>query len=383
MSGGLIQLEYNTPYNFLSIKPEITYFNRVYKRHTNFSLYLVEKNVFNFGFGKTSTVKIDPVGDLISTMTLQITLPKVVLNEQTKFSWVRKLGLALIKSVKIYIGGQLIDSQLGEWMYIWLLLSTNNTHNKDKGYAILLGNVEELIEYNNINKPKYRLQIPLLFWFNRLIYLALPIVAIQYQDVLLKVNFNKLEKLIITNNPSYFTNYPGLELSNMSILINYIYLDLPERKLVATSSQEFLIDQVQTNFDYLYDKKNLIELSTMLDCKDIIWIQRNPDYYRGERFLCYTHEDDWSSTILTASYTLLEDSIILSENKLELSNIWQIFQPESSGITKNNKISIVNNSLFYFYINTDSLIICNTSITMASHDCNFRWSLKYYKKSIF
>src|SRR5205085_8215878 len=146
----------------------------------------------------------------------------------------------------------------GEWMYIWLLLSLNNVRNKEQAYAILFGNVEELVTYNGQSKPCYTLQIPLLFWFNRFIYLSLPIIAIRYQEVLLKINFNEFEKLIITNHPEISCG--KYELVNLSLLINYAYLDLPERKLFAIQEHNYLIDQVQTNKDRLYDKKNLIKL---------------------------------------------------------------------------------------------------------------------------
>lgn len=367
MSGGLLQLEYNTPYNFLSIKPEFTYFKRVYKRHTNFVMALAEVPVINYGFGKTSNIKLEPIGDLITSIILQITIPEILIGDTNtiKFAWVKILGLALIKYVRFYIGGQLIDSQYGEWMYIWLLLSINNTRNKEQAYAILFGNVDELITYNNNNKPEYNLQIPLLFWFNRLIYLSLPIIAIRYQDIILKICFNEFDKLIITNCPEAFIyNNCDYELVNFSLLINYVYLDLPERKLFAIENHSYLIDQVQTDKDYLYDKKSLIRLDYTLNCRDLIWMSRNPDYYSSKRFLCYTAETSWNSEILSFSYTLLEDSIIISEKELEFSiNLWQEVPPETTMRTKNQKILIENLSLLYFYINTDSLILGKTSIT--------------------
>jgi len=383
MSGGLFQLEYNTKFNFLSVKPELTFFKSVYKRHTNFSMSLVEKNVLNFGFGKTSDIKLDWVGDLINSVTLQVTIPEIIVgtndeiivgandeiidnadNEvvSTKFAWIRKLGLAIIKCVEIYIGGMMIDSQYGEWMYIWLLLSLNR--NKEKGFAVILGNIPELITYDTNNKPEYTMQIPLLFWFNKLIYLSLPIIAIRYQDVILRVNFNSFDKLIVTNNPSMFNN--KYELINFSILINYIYLDLPERQLFARENHEYLIDQVQTDIDNVYDKKNLIKLDFTLNCRDIIWISRNIDYYNKEKFLCYTH-DMWNEEIISFSHDLLQDSIILSEKELfNFNNLYEVVPPETEMTTKNKKININNASLLFFYINTNSLVIKKTKTSITN-----------------
>jgi hypothetical protein len=331
----------------------------------------VELTSFNYGFGKTSNIKLERMGDLITHAVLQVRIPAICLNdgyvscesvnEPVRFAWVKKLGLALIKYVKLYIGGTLIDSQYGEWMYIWLLLSQSNTRNKEKGYAILLGNVEELIEYNSQNKPEYLLQIPLLFWFNRIISNALPIIAIRYQDIILKVAFNEIEKLIITNTPSIL-NDKNLQMTSFSVLVNYVYLDLPERRHFATSTHEYLIDQVLTDQDYIYDEKNLVKLDFTKSCKDIIWASRNPNYYSFKKFLCYTHESDWYATILTLSYSILADSIVLSEKKLCLSEAWLIIPPESNGVTKNKKITIENESLSYIALNTQSLVFKGCSL---------------------
>ena len=78
MSGGIIQIvSYGSENLFLTGSPEITYFKTVYRRHTNYaaeSIILPFDNEVNFD--EISTIKIPSVGDLLTKLYLQITIPE-------------------------------------------------------------------------------------------------------------------------------------------------------------------------------------------------------------------------------------------------------------------------------------------------------------------
>jgi hypothetical protein len=119
MGGGLLQLvAYGAQDVYLSGNPQITFFKVAYRRHTNFSMESIEQT-FNgtADFGRRVTCQISRNGDLIHRMYLQVALENA--------SWLKGsyAGLALIKSVELEIGGQRIDKQYGDWMYIWNELS--------------------------------------------------------------------------------------------------------------------------------------------------------------------------------------------------------------------------------------------------------------------
>ena len=59
-----------------------------------------------------------------------------------KVAWVRRLGLAMLKSVEIKIGGMKIDKHCGLWLNIWGELVLPNE--KIKGFAAFLGETHEL-----------------------------------------------------------------------------------------------------------------------------------------------------------------------------------------------------------------------------------------------
>ncbi|NBR15934.1 MAG: hypothetical protein EBU01_15360, partial [Crocinitomicaceae bacterium] len=90
------------------------------------------------------------------------------------------------------IGKQLIDRQYSEWMEIWTQLSQSES--KKRGLDLMLNRNDNLI----INPGPFTNYIPLQFWFCRNIGLALPLVALQYHDVQLEVNFRDFNQMYIT-----------------------------------------------------------------------------------------------------------------------------------------------------------------------------------------
>ena len=69
--------------------------------------------------------------------------------------------------------------------------------------------------------------VPLQFWFNRNVGLALPLIALQYHEVKLNVTFG------------------ASATATSKLWVDYIYLDTEERKRFAQMSHEYLIDQLQ------------------------------------------------------------------------------------------------------------------------------------------
>ena len=108
MGGGLMQLvAYGAQDIYLTGNPQITFFKVVYRRHTNFSMESVVQTFNgNVGFGNRVTCTVSRNGDLINRMYLQVEVPAIT---GTAESYVNYLGLRLLKSVVIEIGGQQID----------------------------------------------------------------------------------------------------------------------------------------------------------------------------------------------------------------------------------------------------------------------------------
>jgi len=84
MTGGLIQIStFGNQDIMLTGNPEITFFNVIYRRYTNFGVKFVETSFDNnIDFNKTSSLLIPKVGDLLSNIILKIKLPAINLNQQ-------------------------------------------------------------------------------------------------------------------------------------------------------------------------------------------------------------------------------------------------------------------------------------------------------------
>lgn len=208
MGGGLIQLvAYGIQDIYISGDPQITFFKVVYKRHTNFSIEPIKQYFStNLDFGKSSSCTIARHGDLITKMYLVINLPFIpqfkesdnaTLDKIKRFAWVKKIGYAIIKTIEIEIGGQLIDCHTGEWLNILSEL-TNTFTGLDK----MIGNVDELTQPTN-GKNGYLLYIPLKFWFNKFNGLALPIVSLQYSEIKIHLEVNPPEE-VYTIHPTHY-----------------------------------------------------------------------------------------------------------------------------------------------------------------------------------
>lgn len=274
-------------------------------------------------FGRTANVTILRNGDLATRIYLKIRLNSVRLDlpntsndEKLSVAWVRRLGHALLKQVDIEIGGSRIDRQYGTWLDIWYELTHDFNH--ERGYRAMIGDVNELTRLHPVTSsveviPEYTLYVPLQFWFNRNTGLALPLIALQYHEVRLIIDFEEVNKLIVYSGNANFDT-KKFSMKDASILVDYIYLDSEERRRFAQVGHEYLIEQVQfTGEETLNDGSRgsginqKYKLGFNHPTKELIWALKNGSF-NGEstrnfdkksRFLTYTHLDDqWESSAL-------------------------------------------------------------------------------------
>jgi len=231
-----------------------------------------------------------------------VRLQKLVADESnttTKAAWVRKVGHVIMNCITISIGGLEIDKQYSDWINIWYELSGNKF--MDTIYNKMIGNVSELTTTDRTIKPQYTLYIPLQFWFCRHNGLALPLVALQYNEVSIRVEFRKFSECfyyaeltkeeladpVIRQQRIEELGLPDLDdyIENnnkdiyASLLIDYVYLDKNERRRFAQSAHEYLIEQIQLN--EIYDVTQLqqnINLDFTHSCKELVWIAQNKKY---------------------------------------------------------------------------------------------------------
>ena len=345
--GGLMQLvAYGAQDVYLTGNPQITFFKVMYRRHTNFAMESIE-NPFNGSpnFGKRVTCTIQRNGDLIHRIYLQATLPQVALSAAdgtgAQFRWLNWVGHNLISSVELEIGGQRIDKHYGDWMHIWNELTQEA--GKQAGYAKMVGNVPQLV--NIINQggegcdadctsgepnatqevtsctPEYTLYIPLQFWFCRNPGLALPLIALQYHEVRINLEFDDLRNLCWDATPNSQSSslhavrdrVAQTGLVAASLYVDYIYLDTDERRKFAQVSHEYLIETLQfTGGESITSSSNKLKLNFNHPCKELVWVVQRDSFvscddatinpWKGQQPFNYT--DWWDRAVLESAYSV-------------------------------------------------------------------------------
>jgi hypothetical protein len=252
MGGGLLQLvAYGAQDVYLTGNPQITFFKVVYRRHTNFSIEAIQQTFNgNPGYGQRVTCQISRNGDLIHRMYLALDMSN---NDEELCPF---FGLRLINYVEIEIGGQKIDKHYSHWLYIWNELSLPVS--KREGYNDMTGAKGGVITD--------MLYVPLEFWFCRNVGLALPLIALQYHEVKININFETADncKGTATAPTKGFT---------ASLWVDYIFLDTDERRRFAQLSHEYLIEQLQfTGQEAVLSGNIKPKLSFNHPCKELVWV---------------------------------------------------------------------------------------------------------------
>jgi hypothetical protein len=321
MGGGLMQLvAYGAQDIYLTGNPQITFFKVVYRRHTNFSMESIEQT-FNGSadFGKKVTCTISRNGDLISRVYLQVTLPRIECKEDDQFRWLNWIGHVLVKSVEVEIGGQRIDRHYGDWLHIWNELTQTAGH--QVGYANMVGNVPRLTQVVGPNSgdpcdpcvdqceegciPETTLYVPLQFWFCRNPGLALPLIALQYHEVKINLEFRDARQCY-WGQGTFANTAPCLRAA--SLYVDYVYLDTDERRRFAQVSHEYLIEQLQfTGDESIHSQSNKIKLNFNHPVKELVWVVQpdsNVDLQSTQNFggpQWFNYTDSIDSTYYTGT----------------------------------------------------------------------------------
>jgi len=293
MGGGLIQLvAYGSQDIYLTGQPQITFFKSVYRRHTNFSIESIEQTVYgSIGFSNSVSLVITRNGDLLKKLWIQYSPLNMLSGAGDGTAVGANIGHSLINYVDILIGGQLVDRHYGKWLTIWNYLTENNNSGQQGSVdnscygpgeqTPALGGDSDSNTYlprpskysrmsythkgntniqNHVGAPVYA-YVPLQFWFCRNPGLAIPLIALQYHEVRLNIEFG-LYSGICSGTPT------GTEFHGFSVYADYVYLDTLERRQFAQNAHEYLIDQVQIN-DNLTNPVERINF--IHPVKELIW----------------------------------------------------------------------------------------------------------------
>ena len=274
MAGGLMQLvAYGAQDVYLTGNPKVTFFQAVYKRHTNFAMELIQQttNGSPASSGRVS-VTIARNGDLVGNMHVALTPTSNILTSNNGAFDVNWVAERAISAVELTIGGQRIDKHYQAWwrLYAELFLSESDKYAWGKMTTPANPSSQGALGTVAALSPA-RVYLPLLFFFNRNPGLYLPLIALQYHEVRLDFDLT-----------SYYASYFGTT-NAFEVWANYVYLDTEERRRFAQKGHEYLIEQVQhTGGDQLSTSgtegsSQLVRLSFNHPVKELIWCYQNPN----------------------------------------------------------------------------------------------------------
>jgi hypothetical protein len=206
MSGGITQLVATGVQDaYLSGSPEVSFFRSSYKRYTHFASTVERQLIQGTPRDKgTSTVRFEKKGDLLSHVY-------ITANDTTGATIPNLSWTTLIDKIELLIGGQVIDTQ--DSFFSDTIEPVTGSQTFSTRY----------INADDLANTFY----PLKFFFCKDWQSALPLVALQFHDVELRITWNDIDAAHI-----------------YTVWTRFIYLDKDEREFFAKKSHDMLITQV-------------------------------------------------------------------------------------------------------------------------------------------
>ena len=420
MGGGKIQLLSKGDENaMINYNPKITFFKKVYMRHTNFSMesFNIElsNNNFNLHQNEITNVKIriPRNADLFNKIFLKLKIPEVKskLTDGEGFKFIPNFSTYLIKRAQLIIGDSVIEEINGE--FIHNIHKLYYSDEKNELYDVLSGNTNDFYNPKHVNsyknytddlfytnnQKKYlnkniqgiptisnnELYVPLEFYFQRNNGLSVPLIALRNHEVFINFTFRPLKEiytnlrkeLISLDKPQYvknnfnfntkiiednlveryynippvtdfinFTNNKNIELS---LEINYIFLDNIERKNLCEENQKYLIEQVKFFKISNIEGLNNIDFNIFHPVKEVIILPRKNNVNRYNTWSNYTnlsYEDQKYDNFQNYFYNLSKNESI-TENKNPISLLGNF----RTDISKENDVEIYKDSQFELKVN--------------------------------
>jgi len=358
MPGGLLQLSaYGQTNIILNGNPKKTFFSAVYKAYTPFGLqrfrldYTGERmlsldNETEFEF------KVPRYGDLLWDSYIVINMPNIwsPLHYRNdidgnwfpyEFKWTKELGLAMINEVTIHSGGSIFARYSGECMAA--MFQRDETSKLDL-LNRMTGNVCEMNDPKKYNNGQYpnsinnidgspddsppndcydennpditgmepsirgrKLYIPLNAWFCHSPKTALPLVALQYQEVFINIKFKPIKQLYTILDVKSNIEDNGNELEKTQAYTQY--------KKVCNYYDNGVDQNTGTPFVFGWREFNdeTRKSPNPADATDQLWrfLQPPPSIYKlkDEPNAYYTNKrNDWNADIhILSTYIFLDN----------------------------------------------------------------------------
>lgn len=283
-SGAQAQVALRGAQDILTMSPrEESFFQTVYRRHTNFASAEAEQacnNTADFGRSNIQTT-VSRAGDLLSQVYAVCSLDRIIYTVPAQFnttthvytSWVNGIGFAMINNVTAMIGQHDFDDQDGRFMFLREELAAKS----DRKLAEEVGLFETPDECAVMSLIPRTMHIPLQFWFNNWVEQSLPMIGLYWHELRFDLDLKTRAELLFNGEggaPGGGVTLPD-HIADFHYLCNFQYLDRPERALFANQKIEQVFTQVQFLGEETYlatDLTKQVNIRYNHPVGDLMWV---------------------------------------------------------------------------------------------------------------
>lgn len=329
MAGRIQMLTSGSQDRYFTKNPDYSHFVEAFKKHANFSTQYDDLDPENEAdFGKKIKFKIPQnQGDLLKTLSVKMTLPEIPGSPV----YVESVGHAIIDHVDLIIGGTIVQRLYSDYLQIYS--EHNVTQTKQKALEQLIGKyslrtsdklVGEVVTGGGIpnrgiiitgtlgasSDENFFVDLP--FYFYKHPELAIPLCAINKQEVEVEITLRKPEEIMVDIDGSRVTSPPNIHIKDFKLSTEVVFLDKSERSKMQKMKKDYIITQVQQNvFDVgVGIKKGTFKLDFRNPVKELYFvIQRQGTRGNGVSHGNFVTPFDYDNTALT-----IDNKRILYEN---------------------------------------------------------------------
>ena len=259
MAGELQLMSSGPQEKFFTLDPDYSHFLESFKKHTNFSNEYVDLDPENEAdFGSTVKFKIPQnQGDLLKTLSLKVTLPSIT---TSGVCYQESAGHALIEHVDLIIGGKVIQRLTSDWLQIYSEHFVTQT--KQIALEELIGKFPERTAHRRVsnrlivarnalgNTEDISFFVDLPFYFYNHPELAIPLCAINRQEVEVEFKLRTAQEIVIQTNGNkadISQQNPQPKIKDFQLCAEVVHVDCEERIKMQKSRRDYLITQIQQN----------------------------------------------------------------------------------------------------------------------------------------
>jgi hypothetical protein len=379
MAGGLLNIIANGSNNvILTGNPSKTFFKVTYSKYTNFGLqkfridYAGNRSL-NLTAPTLYSFKVPRNADLLMDTYLVVTLPDIwspimypcIQTSQCwspyEFKWIKDLGLQMISEITITCGSLMLQKYSGQYLKAMI----ERDFNKEKKELIdkMIGNTIDLNDpanrelfggaypsaFADINTPNSgtepsirgrKLYVPINTWFTLDSRCAFPLIAIQYNELVINVTIRPLQELFV--------------IRDIFDVINYTPYIQPDFNRPEINMYQFLQSPPYVNIMAGVDNAGY---KTIIAIDNNINLSSPTTYYENQT-------NTWNVDIhLMSTYCFLsneEAALFAKEEQLYL--VKDVFEYHFNNISGTSKIELTSNGMiagWYWFLQRDDVNMRN------------------------